>query len=242
MAKPEPKPKPSVGFPTTPENYRRPTNMSMPNSPLKPKPADPASKPATISRPAKLTTSVMKEDNTYVAPKQLAKPVKSKTLEQKVDDYLGNPQAKARTRAEEAREDKGSDPVDNVRHANAGRYTAEAIRNKVESKLGKNPVGKAVGKAAGFIGANVMGAAHEGSTLISDKKDTRPMYTKLKESAEDMYNNYVGSKIGLSDKSPDQKTRKILEMSRRNQLPDGYGDADPFRKGKRDAYSKKKRR
>ena len=202
--------------------------MSMPNSPLKPKPAAPASKPAL-----KIAPPVTQKDNTTVAPKMIAKPVKSKSIEEKVDDYLGNPQKKARARADEAKEDKGSDPIDNVRHANAGRYTAEAIRNKVESKLGKNVVGKAVGKAAGFIGANVMGAAHEGSTLISEKKDTRPIYTKLKESAEDMYNNYVGSKIGLSDKSPAQKTRQILEMSRKKQMPDGYGEADPFRKKKR---------
>jgi hypothetical protein len=236
MAKPEPKPKPVSGFPTTPEYYKRPTNMSMPNSPLKPKPA-PASKPAL-----KIAPPVTQKDNTTVAPKMLAKPVKSKSLEQKVDDYLGNPQTKARDRAGEAKEDKEGDPIDNVRHANAGRYTAEAIRSKVESKLGKNVVGRTVGKAAGLIGANVMGAAHEGSTLISEKRDTRPMYTKLKESAEDIYNNYVGSKIGLSDKTPAEKTRKILEMSRKNQIPDGYGDDDPFRKGKRDAYAKKKRR
>ena len=163
-----------------------------------------------------------------------------KSLEEKLDDYLGNPQKKARYISEQARFIKNDDPYDNVRHASAGRYTAEAIRNKVESKIGKNPVGRTVGKAAGFVGANLLGAAHEGSVLISGyNKDKRPLSTKLRESAEDIYNNYVGSKIGLSDKPSKQKTKKILELSYKNQIPDGYGEKDPFNNKVGDLYGKK---
>jgi hypothetical protein len=166
-----------------------------------------------------------------------------KTLEQRLDDYLGNPQQKARDRADEARFNKKDDPYDNVRHANAGRYTTEAIRNKVESKIGKNPVGKTIGKVAGFVGSNLLGAAHEGSVFISGyNKDKRPLSTKLRESAEDMYNNYVGSKIGLSDNPSKQKTKKILELSYKNQIPDGYGEKDPFNNKVGDLYGKKNKK
>jgi hypothetical protein len=168
-----------------------------------------------------------------------------KSLEEKLDDYLGNPQKKARYVSNQARFNKNEeeDPVDNVRHASAGRYTAEAIQNKVESKIGKNPVGRTIGKAAGFVGSNLLGAAHEGSTLITGfNKDKRPMSTKLRESAEDIYNNYVGSKIALSNKSSKEKTKKILELSYKNQIPDGYGEKDPFNNKVGDLYGKKRKK
>jgi len=54
-----------------------------------------------------------------------------------------------------------------------------------------------------------------------------------------MYNNYVGSKIGLSDSPSKQKTKKILELSYKNQIPDGYGEKDPFNNKVGDLYGKK---
>jgi hypothetical protein len=139
-----------------------------------------------------------------------------KTFEAKVNKALGNPMDQA-YRAAEYFAPPGEDPIDNFRHPIAGRYATEAISNYVNSGY---PI---IDKAVGFIGANAIGVGHELNTLLKDK---RPWSTKLPEAGEDIYNNFIGTTIGVSSMTPRQKTNYLLNLSDNNQLPDGYGPRD----------------
>jgi hypothetical protein len=139
-----------------------------------------------------------------------------KTFEAKVNKALGNPMDQA-YRAAEYFAPPGEDPIDNFRHPIAGRYATEAISNYVNSGY---PI---IDKAVGFIGANAAGVGHELNTLLKDK---RPWSTKLPEAGEDIYNNFIGTTIGVSSMTPRQKTNYLLNLSDNNQLPDGYGPKD----------------
>ena len=139
-----------------------------------------------------------------------------KTFEAKVNKALGNPMDQA-YRAAEYFAPPGEDPIDNFRHPIAGRYATEAISNYVNSGY---PI---IDKTVGFIGANAMGVGHELNTLLKDK---RPWSTKLPEAGEDIYNNFIGTTIGVSSMTPRQKTNYLLNLSDNNQLPDGYGHRD----------------
>lgn len=139
-----------------------------------------------------------------------------KTFEAKVNKALGNPMDQA-YRAAEYFAPPGEDPIDNFRHPIAGRYTTEAISNYVNSGY---PI---IDKTVGFIGANAMGVGHELNTLLKDK---RPWSTKLPEAGEDIYNNFIGTTVGVSSMTPRQKTNYLLNLSNNNQLPDGYGPRD----------------
>ena len=204
-----------------------------------------------IVKPTNYTANLLalkksKQDNTSVStqnakdklalsriPKLKEKPL---DLEEKVDKYLNNPQKNARLQAIVAGE-IGYDPntkkveveeKDNVRHTNAGRYTAEELAKMTANATGNIPyISNALGKATGFLGANALGMAHEASTFF-DPRDNRNLRTKAEEALEDMYNNYQGSKIGLSNLTPEEKNEKIRDMSYYNQLPDGYGQKHPF--------------
>jgi len=135
-----------------------------------------------------------------------------KAAEWKVNNSLGFPMERARL-AGEAAAGPNDDPVDNFRHANAGRYTAEAI----EDYTGNIPY---ISPAIGFIGSNLSGIGHELSTLFGGMDD-RDWTDKLRESGEDIYNNYVGAKVGASDMTPIEKTNYLLYLSSNNKLPDG---------------------
>jgi hypothetical protein len=147
---------------------------------------------------------------------QLMRPPKNmndlKGTEWIVNSSLGFPMNKARLAADAAA-GPNDDPVDNFRHPSAGRYTAEAIADYT----GNIPY---ISPALGFIGSNLSGIGHEVSTLISGR-DKRDWSTKLKEAGEDIYNNYVGSKVGASDMTPEEKTNYLLYLSYNNLLPDG---------------------
>jgi hypothetical protein len=138
-----------------------------------------------------------------------AKKVFKKELEDDVDDFLGNPQERARYMSETNPDEA---PSDSMRHSFAGRYTQDAIAKKFGNGV--------IGNIAGLIGSNAMGAAHELSTLSKDKRDWS---TKLRESGEDMFNNAVGSVIGalpyMDEKAKDDMMRKMVYG---NLLPDGY--------------------
>lgn len=147
----------------------------------------------------------------YVPQAQVGKKVKNtkKSLEQQVDTFLGNPQEGARYMSDI---NPDEDPVDNIRHTFAGRYTQDAISKRLGNGV--------VGNVAGLVGSNLMGAAHELSTIV---KDDRPWPVKLRESGEDMFNNAVGSVIGALPYIDDKrKDKMIYDMSFGNLLPDGY--------------------
>jgi hypothetical protein len=133
-------------------------------------------------------------------------------MEFKVNQALGFPMEKARL-ASEAAAGPGEDPVDNFRHSNAGRYTAEAIANYT----GNIPY---VSSALGFLGANALGLGHEAMTLLKGN-DKRDLSDRLLESGEDMYNNFIGAKVGASDMTPEEKTNYLRYLSSTNQLADG---------------------
>lgn len=155
------------------------------------------------------------------------------TLEEQINRELGSPMRKA---AEAAKGEEWfnsvtgkwekEDPVDNLRHAMAGRYTAEAIANKFPALMQYTPIPK----TAGFLGANILGAAHEAKSI-----NNRPSYSwwdKTREAGEDIINNFVGATIGSLPISDEQKTKILFEASRRNLLPDGYGKGNMYFKEK----------
>lgn len=144
-----------------------------------------------------------------------------------IDEALNFPEARARIAAKAA-VDPGEDPSDPFRHSNAARYTAESIKDYVADVPYQSIpfIGDAVNEymdnyvapGLGFLGANLLGLAHEASIFV---RDARPVDIKYRESFEDMYNNYVGAKTGASDMSPEAKTNYLLYLSRTNRLPDG---------------------
>ena len=133
---------------------------------------------------------------------------KGLSTEGKVNKFLGDPKGKA---VKDADISPDEDPVDNIRHTSAGRYTQEAI----SSRFG----GGVTGTIAGLVGSNLMGAAHE---IRAVKRDKRPLGVKLRESGEDMFNNAVGSLVGALPTSAKSKTQTIYKASFGNMLADGY--------------------
>jgi len=183
----------------------------------------------------KLVTPKVKNptDNTKVRlQKPSMKPNKYiPTFEDKVDEFLGYPMLAAHNAANMF---PNEDPQDNVRHALAGMYTAENIKNKT----GNIPF---LSKALGFIGSTGLGAAHEASTFF-DPKDDRSTKIKLKEAAEDMYNNTYGAYKGAYGKhGVYSKKAQVMNKALSNQLPDGRGEKRPFKNNLKwtDPYDKK---
>lgn len=156
------------------------------------------------------------------------------SFEERVNGNLGNPEGRASKLAQEIVEE-GNDPIDNVRHPFAGRFTAEGAY-----KLRKQNTPWApdwMNKGAAWLDANMLGVAHEAGTLFHDE---RPWNIKLREAAEDIYNNGVGVNAGLSDMSDREKTQYLFNMSKNHQIPDGYGEEYPFRDDRTDPYEKEK--
>jgi hypothetical protein len=150
-------------------------------------------------------------------------------IEESINKRLGDPMNKAEIDSDykrptvdpRTRRQHEAEPVDNVRHAAAGRYTQEAIENYANLI----PYASAIpgfSKAAGFIGSNVLGLGHEASTLLNkNDDDTRTMGMKVKESAADAYNNMIGSVIGASNLTPYQKKAYIKYLSETGKIPTG---------------------
>lgn len=165
------------------------------------------------------------------APIKQTKPTKKTpvTLESKIDAFLGGVQKKA---VNDSDLFKDEEPVDNIRHASAGRYTQEAVAKK----LG----GGVFGNLTGVVASNALGMAHEVKNIF---KDERPWKVKLRESGEDIINNAAGSLIGALPISAKTKTNTIKELSFKNKLPDGYqAEEGDVKKGFiADAYFKNKK-
>jgi hypothetical protein len=145
---------------------------------------------------------------------------KKKDIQDKVEDWLGNPMQKAEITADKYTK-PGEDQVDNIRHPMAGRYVSEAIQNKLYNIPG-------ISQIAGFLGASAAGLGHE---LVDPNRGavTRPysLYDTFKEGAEDQFNNMIGAAIGSTPFiSKDQKDKIIKYLSDKNMLPDGYRDKD----------------
>lgn len=171
--------------------------------------------------------------NPEVTPEEKIKPKglqDLRNLEWDINATLGYPFEKAHTAAAAATSDAGEE-VDNFRHPLAGRYTTEAIRDYVADVPYESIplVGGYVNDfmdnyaapSLGFIGSNLLGAGHEFMTLNNPGDDDRSLLSRLAESGEDLYNNYIGSKVGASNMTPEQKTNYLLYLSYHNKLPDG---------------------
>ena len=131
------------------------------------------------------------------------------SLESKVDKYLGNPTGKS---YELSQRINPQETIDALRHSGAGRYTQESI----EKKMG----GGVIAKIAGIVGSNALGIGHEVSSF---SKDSRPFVSKLRESAEDTFNNFVGSIVGANPyASAKSKDNTLISLVKNNVLPDGY--------------------
>jgi len=155
------------------------------------------------------------------------------TLEKDINDFLENP-LKTAAQVSERLKEKGEDPSDALRHSTAGALTAQTIANKTGNiSFISNPLG--------YLGANIAGIGHELSTLSQAYLDDRPWSVKLQESLEDIYNNSAGANTIFSNKSEKDKINYLLELTRTNQLPDGYGEERPFRDNPKwtDPYNQK---
>jgi hypothetical protein len=144
--------------------------------------------------------------------------------ERSVNKSLGYPMEKGATAAKQLAGDnlwynpktkqwEENDPVDNFRHPMAGRYTSEAIQDK----LYNIPV---LSQIAGMVGSNALGIGHELSTLFNPK-DKRGWYDKIRESGEDAFNNAVGATVGSLPISNKEKTNMLVKLSNKNMIPDG---------------------
>ena len=133
-------------------------------------------------------------------------------MEEAVNKYLGHPQERAIALSEQMG-NPGEDPIDNVRHSTAAMYTQQAIKDKIGIPI--------VGDAVGWLGANTMGIGHELGTIFSDE---RPWDSKLREAGEDIFNNAIGSTLGLLPGTQEQKGNALYNLSVGNWLPDGVVD------------------
>ena len=174
----------------------------------------------------------MAQDGTEI-PDEAAVPNKSflYDLEKLINTSLGDINNKAKNFSENNEE---LNNTDNMRHASGGRYAAEAIQQKVRDMPYVGGLLDFVGvdKAAGFVGANVMGIGHELRTIFGG--DERPFLAKLQEMGEDTFNNYVGSIVGSLGIDDSKKDEVIRYLSYNNLLPDGYVRTE---QGKKDGLS-----
>ena len=138
-----------------------------------------------------------------------------RNIENKINNWLGNPMAKGADAGASLSSDDAEDPIDNYRHAMSGYYTSKAIQDKTRNI-------PFISKGLGFLGANLLGAGHEISTIF---KDERPWSVKLREAGEDMFNNLVGAATSSTPFISDEKKKEFIKyLSLNNLLPDGYGD------------------
>jgi hypothetical protein len=133
-----------------------------------------------------------------------------------IEEYLGYPQEYG---AQAAITSKG--PVDNIRHSVASYKTAKAIADKTKPYLGNY-----FGKAAGVIGANVLGLAHEIQRFPNQMDDVfqggRPFWNTITENAYDLYNNGFGSLQVFNDMTPGGTTEYLKQQSKKGNLAKGY--------------------
>ena len=146
---------------------------------------------------------------------------KPKTLESKVNDFLGNPkraaaEVESRYSSDEGGKfDKGRD---RARHMTTAQYTTEGVRNKLDMIPFSNST---VNKLVSVGLSNILGAAHEAKAGYASIKKGKPIYDTIVETAEDLTNNFAGSIIGAMDR-PSKKKMEVIDNSKlKGVLPDG---------------------
>ena len=125
-----------------------------------------------------------------------------------------------------------NDPVvdDPMRHAIAGANAAQNIQALVQNAplYGKFFDQFGIDTAAGFLGSNLFGIGHE---LTRFGTDDRPLKVKLKESYEDIYNNFVGSVEGLRTPDRSELTTKLYDLFLKGNLKSGNISSKEYQKG-----------
>tara|TARA_B100000780_G_scaffold93797_1_gene65237 strand:- start:49 stop:567 length:519 start_codon:yes stop_codon:yes gene_type:complete len=153
-------------------------------------------------------------------------PFRQQTIEGKINKIIGDPKNKAVNNVV-SRYDKGNsiDKQDAARHVTSSQYTTEALRKNMPFGLGNSIIGR--GSAA--VASNIMGLAHEVKGAYGQYKRGKPVVNIIKESAEDLTNNFAGSVIGAMGNSSMNKSKNKIVDKAINYLPDGKVDD----KGKR---------
>jgi len=104
-----------------------------------------------------------------------------------------------------------SDNNDPLRHLYTSGLTSKNIADKIKNIPYVGKVADFIGAddAAGFIGANLLGAGHEINGLIN-YNDLRPFSHQLIESGKDMYNNFLGAYAGVTSDTKKEIRDKVL--------------------------------
>ena len=156
--------------------------------------------------------------------------------EAKVEQALDNPMLKANKRVDKYVKGHSGyfEDVDKIRHGSASMYTAQAI----SKKLG----GGAIGKIAGVIGSNILGAGHEISALNTD----HGYINGIVEAGKDMANNFIGSVS--SEKSLESNMKRfgnngMSDATRKERMADmkKERDSSPLHKQKLSPLAAKKK-
>ena len=161
---------------------------------------------------------------------------KPKTLESKVNDFLGNPkraasEVESRYSSDEGGKfDKGRD---RARHMTTAQYTTEGVRDKLDMIPFSNST---VNKLVGVGISNILGAAHEAKAGYANIKKGKPVFDTLVETAEDLTNNFAGSIIGDMDRPSNKKMEVIDNSKLKGVLPDGR-----YKKKGDNTYNKNKK-
>ena len=148
-------------------------------------------------------------------------PFQQKTLESKVNKWMGDPKNKAIENVV-SRYDKGNtiDKQDAARHVTSSQYTTESLRKKMPFGIGNSIIGR--GSAA--VVSNLMGLGHEAKGAYGQYKRGKPVVNIIKESVEDLTNNFAGSVIGATGNSSMNKSKNKIVDKALNYLPDGMVD------------------
>lgn len=148
-------------------------------------------------------------------------PLQQKTFESKVNEWMGSPKNKA-VKNVVSRYDKGNtiDKQDAARHVTSSQYTTETLRNKMPFGLGNSLFGRGLAAA----GTNLLGLGHEVKGAYNQYKKGKPVVNIIKESVEDLTNNFAGSVIGATGNSSMNKSKNKIVDKAINYLPDGKVD------------------
>ena len=119
-----------------------------------------------------------------------------------------------------------NDNADPLRHMYSSAATSKAISDKIKTipyvggaadYLGLDDVG-------GFVGANLLGAGHE---LAAFNHSGSEFFSKALESGKDMYNNLLGSYIGVTSDSEEETADKVRKVVKSGYATSGRVLSDP---------------
>jgi len=112
--------------------------------------------------------------------------------------------------------DEKADPL---RHVYTSAVTSKNISDKIKNipYLGKVADFTGADDAIGMVGSNVLGAGHELAAWGNALSKNKGFLANLKESGQDMYNNFLGSYIGVTSDNKEE-----IEKKTTNYVKSGY--------------------